>query len=74
MTESGISIELTFLFGEDNDVRGLDLLLLCLSSVSKLFMDAGYTDYEAEDATPETADIEFAIQRKKNTQHSDDYW
>lgn len=73
-TEDDIPVELAFLPGEASDVRGLDVLPLELPPGSKLFMDAGYTDYEAEDATRERADVEFVIARKKNSQRGDDYW
>ena len=73
-TEDDIPVELAFLPGEASDVRGLDVLPLELPASSKLFLDAGYTDYEAEDAIGETEGFEFAIARKKNSKRGDDYW
>lgn len=73
-TEDDIAVELAFLPGEASDVRGLDVLPLSLPAGSQLFLDAGYTDYEAEDAITETEQIDFAIARKKNSKRGDDYW
>ncbi len=73
-TEDDIPVELAFLPGEASDVRGLDVLPLSLPAGSKLFLDAGYTDYEAEDAIHEAEGFDFAIARKKNSKRGDDYW
>jgi len=73
-TEDEIPVELAFLPGEASDVRGLDVLPLSLPAGSRLFLDAGYTDYGAEDAITETEAIDFAIARKKNSKRGDDYW
>lgn len=73
-TAEDIPVELAFLPGEANDVRGLSVLPLELPEGSQLFMDSAYTDYAAEDAAQELAGIEFATQRKQNSQRSDDCW
>jgi len=73
-TEEGVPVELAFLPGEASDVRGLDVLPLQLPEGSQLFMDSGYTDYEAEDAAQERDHVEFAVARKKNSQRRDDPW
>ncbi len=71
-TEDGIPVEVAFLPGEANDTRGLEVLPLSLPAGSQLFMDSGYTDYEAEDAAQELEGVEFAIARKKNSQRWDE--
>jgi hypothetical protein len=43
-------VEFVFLPGEANDTRGLKALPLNLPPSSSIYCDAGYTDYQAEDA------------------------
>jgi hypothetical protein len=71
-TEEGVPVELAFLPGEASDVRGLEVVPLQLPAGSQLFMDSGYTDYEAEDAAQELEGVEFAIARKKRSQRWDE--
>ena len=73
-TEDEVAVELAFLPGGASDMRGLDVLPLELPEGSKLFMDAAYTDYEAEDVSEEWAGVELAVARKKNSKRVDDYW
>jgi Transposase DDE domain len=71
-TEEGVPVELAFLPGEANDVRGLEVLPLALPEGSTIFMDSGYTDYAAEDAARELDSITFAVQRKRNSKRWDE--
>ena len=73
-TEEGIPVELAFLPGAASDVRGLGVLPLVLPAGSQLFMDSGYTDYQAEDAAREVDLVEFAPSRKRNSKRGDDEW
>jgi hypothetical protein len=71
-TEDGVPVEMAFLPGSASDVRGLEVLPLCLPAGSELFMDSGYTDYAAEDAALETDALTFAVQRKRNSRRWDE--
>ena len=71
-TAEGVPVELAFLPGEANDVRGLEVLPLALPEGSTLFMDSGYTDYSAEDAAREFDGVTFAVQRKRNSKRWDE--
>lgn len=73
-TEEGVPVELAFLPGAASDVRGLDVLPLCLPEGSELFMDSGYTDYGAEDVAQEFDSVTFAVQRKRNSKRWDEPW
>lgn len=73
-TAEGIPVELAFLPGAANDTRGLGLLPLSLPAGSEVFMDAGYTDYGAEDAAREADGVLFAVQRKRTSRRSDEPW
>ena len=66
-TSAGIPVEMAFLPGEANDVRGFDVLPLVLPEGSQVFADKGYTDYDAEDAMKLMDDIDFDPIRKKNS-------
>jgi hypothetical protein len=71
-TEEGVPVELAFLPGSASDVRGLDVLPLYLTEGSELFMDSGYTDYEAEDTARELDGVTFAVQRRRNSKRWDE--
>ena len=71
-TAEGVPVELAFLPGEANDVRGLEVLPLSLPEGSTLFMDSGYTDYSAEDAARALDGVTFAVQRKRNSKRWDE--
>lgn len=66
-TESGIPVEMAFLPGEANDVRGFDVLPLVLPQGSEVYADKGYTDYGAEDAMQFMDAVTFDPIRKKNS-------
>jgi hypothetical protein len=73
-TEDGIPVEFAFVPGQANDTRGLDVLPLELPKGSQVFMDAGYTDYTAEDIAKEMDQISFQVQRKTNSKRCDPPW
>lgn len=66
-TAAGVPVELAVLPGHAQDVRGLGVLPFALPTGSEVFMDAGYTDYQNEDAAWEADGIHFAMARKKNS-------
>jgi len=73
-TEEGVPVEFAFLPGSASDVRGLEVLPLCLPEGSELFMDSGYTDYAAEDAARELDGVTFGVQRKRRSRRWDEPW
>ena len=50
---------------EANDTRGLKALPLNVPPGSRIYGDAGYTDYQAEDDIQETEQVALEIMRKK---------
>ena len=70
-TATSVPVELAFLPGEANDTRGLSSLPLVVPAGSEIFMDAGYTDYQAEDDALWADGVNFAVGRKKNSQRRD---
>jgi len=70
-TAEGVPVELACLPGHANDVRGLGVVPFALAAGSEVFMDAGYTDYQDEDAAWEEDGIRFAVARKKNSTRRD---
>jgi hypothetical protein len=73
-TEEGIPVEMAFLPGSASDVRGLEVLPLCLPAGSELFMDSAYTDYATEDAAREQDGVVFRVQRKRNSRRRERPW
>ena len=73
-TRDGIPVEFAFLPGEANDTRGLKALPLNLPDGSSVYADAGYTDYQAEDALKEADGISLQVMRKRNSQRPDAPW
>lgn len=70
-TTAGVPVELAFLPGHAADVRGLGVVPFALPAGSEVFMDAGYTDYQDEDAAWEADGLRFAVARKKNSKRRD---
>jgi hypothetical protein len=70
-TPAGIPVEFAFLPGEANDVRGLNALPLALKAEDEIYVDAGYTDYQAEDDLAETDAIQLQVARKRNSKRPD---
>ena len=71
-TSDGIPVELSFLPGEANDVRGLDVLCMDLPSDSYVYGDGAYTDYDIEDIMKETDNVNLDPFRKKNSLRYDE--
>jgi hypothetical protein len=71
-TASGLPVEFAFMPGRASDVRGLDVLALELPAGSEIFMDSGYTDYQAEDGAGEVDQVRFSVCRKKNSKRFDE--
>jgi hypothetical protein len=70
-TKAGIPVELAFLPGEANDVRGLNALPLSLPEGREVYADAAYTDYRAEDDLCHTDAIVLQVARKRNSTRPD---
>lgn len=70
-TRDGIPVELAFVPGEANDVRGLNALPLPLPADREIYADAAYTDYQAEDDLFDTDAIVLQVARKRNSTRPD---
>lgn len=70
-TRDGIPVELAFVPGEANDVRGLNALPLSLPADREIYADAAYTDYQAEDDLFDTDAIVLQVARKCNSTRPD---
>lgn len=70
-TRDGIPVELAFLPGEANDVRGLNALPLSLPTDREIDADAAYTDYQAADDLRDTDAIRLQVARKRNSTRPD---
>lgn len=76
-TADGLPVELAFLPGAASDTRGLGVVPLELAPGSEVFLDAGYTDYLAEDDVARADQIKLSPLRKSNSQRRDpppEYW
>lgn len=73
-TDAGIPVECVFLPGEANDTRGLSALPLHLPAGSRVYSDAGYTDYQVEDDLQQTDVITLQVMRKRNSKRPDPPW
>ena len=73
-TTSGIPVEFVFLPGEANDTRGLTALPFNLPPGSRIYCDAGYTDYRVEDEYQEQDRISLQVMRKRNSRRLDEPW
>lgn len=67
LTRDGIPVDYHFTYGKVADVKALDKFLYVLPPESKLYADAGYTDYKREDEYFDKRGIELKVQRKKNS-------
>nr|WP_322708824.1 IS982 family transposase [Nostoc sp. ChiSLP03a]MDZ8209944.1 IS982 family transposase [Nostoc sp. ChiSLP03a] len=73
-TKNGIPVEFVFMPGSASDVRALNALPLNLPPGSKVYSDAAYTDYHAEDDLCDSCEIELKVMRKKNSKRKDEPW
>jgi hypothetical protein len=69
-TETGLPIEIAILPGVCSDLQGISELAIDLPAGARVFLDAGYTEYNFEDFLKE-AEIHLMIQRKKNSKRLD---
>jgi len=74
VTSSGIPVEFGFVPGCESDVQALKKLPLAVAPESKIYGDAAYTDYQAEDDMRDAELIELMIQRKSNSTRKDEPW
>ena len=64
VTAQGIPVEFCFVPGSESDVQALKKLPLAVSPESKIYGDAGFTDYQMEDDIKEGDLIELMIHAK----------
>ena len=74
VSATGIPVEFGFVPGCESDVQALKKLPLAVAPESKIYGDAAYTDYQAEDDMREAELIELMIQRKSNSTRKDEPW
>lgn len=74
VTSCGIPVEFGFVPGCESDVQALKKLPLAVAAESKIYGDAAYTDYQAEDEMREVELIDLMIQRKRNSLRPDEPW
>jgi hypothetical protein len=73
INSQGIPVELAFLPARYGEQAALRALNFDLPAGSVVWQDSGFTDYEWEDFYRENEGIEFATQRRKNSQRGDDF-
>ena len=73
LSEEGLPVELAFFPGAYSDHSALARLDFDLPKGSIVWQDAGFTDYVWEDFYQQEEHIEFATQRKKNSQRGDSF-
>lgn len=72
LTLHGIPVEFCLVPGSESDVKALGKLPLDVAPESCIYMDAGYTDYGAEDDLFEAEMISAKVQRKSNSTRKDE--
>lgn len=72
LTLAGVPVEFCLVPGKENDTQGLRKLPLQVSPESVIYMDAGYTDYKAEDNIMDAELIRLMVGRKANSTRKDD--
>jgi hypothetical protein len=72
-TADGLPVEFAWLPGAANDTRGLRALPLALPAGSEIFLDAGYTDYLAEDDALEADGVRLSTLRKRGSRRRDSF-
>lgn len=70
-TSAGVPLEGAFLPGPANEVRGLGVVPFALPAGSEVLRDAGYPDYQDEDAAWEVDGIRFAVARNRTATRRD---
>ena len=72
MSLNGIPVEFCIVPGSEHDSQTLGKLPFDVAPESCIYMDAGYTDYQAEDDLFEAELIHAKVQRKKNSKRADE--
>lgn len=72
LTYKGIPVEFCMVPGRENDSQALGKLPLQVAPESSIYMDAGYTDYKAEDLIFEAELIRLMVGRKSNSTRKDE--
>jgi IS5 family transposase len=71
LTFKGIPVEFCFVPGREHDSNSLRKLPLQVAAESSIYMDAGYTDYKAEDDAWDAELIKLMVGRKSNSLRKD---
>lgn len=72
LTLAGIPVEFCLVPGRENDTHALRKLPLQVAPESCIYMDAGYTDYRAEDDAMDAEMIHLRVARKSNSKRRDE--
>lgn len=72
LTLDGIPVEFCLVPGSESDVKALGKLPFDVAPESCIYMDAGYTDYGAEDDLFEAEGVHAKVQRKKGSKRMDE--
>lgn len=72
LTLDGIPVEFCLVPGRENDSQALRKLPLQVAAESSIYMDAGYTDYKAEDDARQAEMIRLMVARKGNSHRKDE--
>jgi hypothetical protein len=72
LTLDGIPVEFCMVPGRENDSQSLRKLPFQVAPESKIYMDAGYTDYRAEDDAWDAELIRLMVDRKANSRRKDE--
>ncbi|MBD0376242.1 MAG: IS982 family transposase [Flavisolibacter sp.] len=72
LTLDGIPVEFCLVPGSESDVKALGKLPFDVAPESCIYMDAGYTDYHAEEDLFEAEMIHAKVQRKSNSKRKDE--
>lgn len=74
VNSTGIPVGFGFVPGSESDVQALKKLPLAVAAESRIYGDAAYTDYQAEDDMKTTELVELMICRKSNSKRPDQPW
>lgn len=74
VNDSGVPVEFGFIPGCESDVQALKKLPLAVAAQSKIYADAAYTDYQAEDNMKEVEYVDLMVSRKCNSKRPDEPW
>jgi hypothetical protein len=72
LTLQGIPVEFCLVPGKENDTKALRKLPFQVAAGSNIYMDAGYTDYTAEDDAAFAESIRLMTARKANSRRKDE--